>query len=90
MNRRDFFRGLLATAAIIPTVSTKTIIDIGANTWRPTPATLGIGTTPTPGEFYRCLPQLAPFSAVDPQALWAAVIDFERSRKRRGNGKWLK
>lgn len=37
MNRRDFFRGLLATTAIIPTVSTKTIVDLAANTWRNNP-----------------------------------------------------
>ncbi len=54
MNRRDFFRGLLATGAIIPSVSTKTIVDMAANTWRPVPMMNGLyGMTPVPGGFYR-------------------------------------
>ena len=52
VNRRGFFRGLLASAAIIPSVSTKTIVDLAANTWR-APTTLGISSVPARGEFYR-------------------------------------
>ena len=79
MNRRDFFRGLLATTAIIPTVSTKTIVDMAANTWRPEPATIGFkGAHPVPGEFYRLAPGL---SVINPYVLWAAMRSTERSRK---------
>ena len=79
MNRRDFFRGLLATTAIIPTVSTKTIVDLAANTWRPTPATLGFcGRVPIPGEFYR-LPRAPPM--FDPHFIWATIRGLEQSRK---------
>ncbi len=47
MNRRGFFRGLLAIGAIIPSVSTKTIVDMAANTWRLGPAEIGFyGATP--------------------------------------------
>ena len=81
MNRRDFFRGLLATTAIIPTVSTKTIVDMAANTWRPTPAALGCSTFPTPGEFYRLPPgTLTPFLGLDAHGLWATIRAYEESR----------
>ena len=47
MNRRNFFRGMLATTVVIP-VSTKTIIDMAANTWR----------RPVPGDFYEVTREL--------------------------------
>ena len=54
MNRRGFFRGLLSSAVIIPSVSTKAIVDLAANTWRSAPAPIGFyGAAPVAGEFYR-------------------------------------
>lgn len=75
MNRRDFFRGILATTALIPTVSTKTIVDMAANTWRPGPAEIGFyGATPVPGEFYGIRYDEGAFRWVFPEHLGLAGL----------------